>query len=319
MPFQDVEDEPVEVPKPPGTVERVLRKIFVEDFGLKLLALAITLLVWMAVTGENQPVTIHTAVQLNFVRPENLAISNDPPRTVEVLLTGSRNRLNSLRLLDLVATVDLSDSKPGDRVIRLSPERVAIQLPSGVTISSFQPTTLPIRLEPIVRREVAVEVHLGGEPAAGFEVYGTQSTPAAVWIAGPVSHLKEVQKAPTETISVDGRNETFTAPRVSIAILDEKLDIAESLVDVVVTIGEKRIEKSFENVPLPSRKNSTKSQTATVILLGPPQLLQQLEAEDITLVTETRSSGEGMPKLQLPPTLQDHVTLVSITPGSRKS
>jgi YbbR domain-containing protein len=319
MPFQDVEDEPVEVRKPPGTIERVLRKIFVEDFGLKLLALAITLLVWMAVTGENQPITIHTAVQLNFVRPDNLAISNDPPRTVEVLLTGSRNRLNNLRLLDLVATVDLSDSKPGDRVIRLSPERVAIQLPSGVTISSFQPTTLPIRLEPIVRREVAVEVHLDGEPAAGFELYGTQSTPAAVWIEGPASHVKELQNAPTETISVDGRNETFTAPRVSIAISDEKLDIAESLVDVVVTIGEKRIEKSFENVPLPYHKNSSQAQTATVVLFGPPQLLQQLKVENITLVADTGSAGKGMPKLQLPPTMQDQITLVSITPSFPKS
>jgi YbbR domain-containing protein len=315
MPFQDVEDEPIEVPKPPGTVERVLRKIFVEDFGLKLLALAITLLVWMAVTGENQPITIHTAVQLNFVRPDNLGISNDPPRTVEVLLTGSRNRLNNLRLLDLVATVDLTDSKPGDRVIRLSPERVAIQLPAGVKISSFQPATLPIRLEPIVRREVMVEVHLDGEPAAGFEVYSTQSTPGAVWIAGPASHVNELQKAPTETISVDGRKETFTVPRVSIAIADEKLDVADNLVDIVVTIGEKRIQKRFENVPL-LRSNSSQSQTAAVTLIGPTGLLQQLKAEDITLVLD---AGETVPKLQLPPAMQDHIKLISIDPHSPKN
>jgi len=316
MPFQDVEDEPIEVPEPPGTIERVLRKIFVEDIGLKLLALAITLLVWMAVTGENQPITIHTAVQLNFVRPDNLAISNDPPRTVEVLLTGSRSRLNNLRLLDLVATVDLTDSKPGDRVIRLSPERVAIQLPAGVTIASFQPTTLPIRLEPVVRREVPVEVHLDGNPAAGFEVYSTQTTPGAIWIAGPASHVTELQKAPTETISVEGRKETFTVPRVSIAIADEKLDVAENLVDVVVTIGEIRIQRSFENVPLNFPDNSSRS--ATVVLSGPTQLLQHLKGEDISLSVNEAPSGKVVPTLQLPAGMEEQIKLVSIDPPLSK-
>ena len=40
-------------------------------------------------TGQNEPVTAHVNVQLNFIRPQSLEISNDPPRTVDVMLTGS--------------------------------------------------------------------------------------------------------------------------------------------------------------------------------------------------------------------------------------
>jgi hypothetical protein len=36
----------------PGSVERWLRRIFVEDWGLKLLALAITLVLWFVVSGR---------------------------------------------------------------------------------------------------------------------------------------------------------------------------------------------------------------------------------------------------------------------------
>ncbi len=55
--------------------------MFLEDWGLKLLALAITVVLWLAVTGQNKPVTLRVSgVQLNFLRPEGLEISNEPPR-----------------------------------------------------------------------------------------------------------------------------------------------------------------------------------------------------------------------------------------------
>lgn len=317
MPFQDVEDEPIEAPKPPGTVERVLRKIFVEDLGLKLLALAITLLVWMAVTSENQPMTIHASVPLNFIRPDNLAISNDPPRTVDVLLTGTKNKLNNLRTIDLVATVDLSDGRAGDRVVRLSPDRVSIQLPTGVSIASFQPSTIPIRFEPTVRKEVPVEVKLDGEPAEGFEVYGTQATPTVVWVSGPSSHVNALGKAPTETVSVDGRKESLTAPRVSIAISDEKIDSGESLVEVVITIGEKRIERSFPDVVARHSNNPSQSHKTTVTLLGPRQALDQLKSADISVLIDRSPSGEDVPRLQLPSDFQ-HVQLIAMNPPVAK-
>ena len=318
MPFQDIEDEPVQTSRSPSTLERWLRKIFVEDFGLKLLSLVITLFIWAAVTGENQPMTTHAAVPVNFVRPENLAISNDPPRTVDVLLTGTRNKLNNLRLLDLVATIDLSDSKTGDRVIRLSPERVELPLPPGVTVASFQPATLAIRLEPVVRKEVPVEVKLDGEVAGGLEVYSAQPTPSAVWVSGPASHVQELQKAPTETVSVEGRRESFIIARVSIAVANEKLEVGDSVVDVAVTIGEKRIEKRFENVAVHRTDTSSGPSNATVTLFGPRQLLDQLRSNDIVLMVDRSNSGEITSRLQLPPAMQRDVRLISVNPPLSK-
>jgi YbbR domain-containing protein len=317
MPFQDVEDEPVQVPRTPSAVERWLRKIFVEDFGLKLLSLVITLFLWAAVTGENQPMTTHAAVPLNYVKPDNLAISNDPPRTVEVLLTGSRNKLNNLRLLDLVATIDLSDSKTGDRVIRLSPEKVTIPLPQGVTVASFQPATLAVRLEPVVRREVPVEVRLEGKVADGWEVYGVQPTPAAVWVSGPASHVESLQKVPTETISVEGRRESFLIARVSIAVADEKLEIGDGLVDVAVSIGEQRVERSFENVTI-LRSDKSGSSTATITLAGPKQMIDQLKSNEIKVVVDRSTSGEIISRLQLPAEKQRDIKLVTVNPPLSK-
>jgi YbbR domain-containing protein len=315
MPFQDEEETVVEVLQPPNALERLVRKIFVEDFGLKLLALGITLIIWLAVTGENKPITIHTAVQLNFVRPQGLEVSNDPPRTVEVLLTGSRHRLNGLRLLDLVATVNLSDSDPGDRVIRLSRERVSIDLPPGVRIDSFRPSTIPVRLEPVSQRELPVEVRLDGKPADGFEVYGIQASPSAVRVSGPISHLDELNRAPTETVSVEGKSQSFTVTRLSIAITNQKLEPLDPVIDLTVNIGEKRIEKTFDNVPVRSSNQDTAKRYVRVTLLGPVQLVNQLKTEEIPVLLETSPGGQKVPRVELPSPFKEQIRVVSISPG----
>src|SRR5215216_6632417 len=171
MPFQDIDEvTPLDRRPAPSRAEKLLRRIFLEDWSLKLLSLAIAIVLWLLVTGQNQPVTAHVNVQLNFIRPAALEISNDPPRTVDVMLTGSRNKLDDLTSLDLVATVDISDQRSGERVLRLA-DKAQISLPQGIKIDGFQPSAIPIRLEEILERQVEVEPKLEGKPADGFEVY----------------------------------------------------------------------------------------------------------------------------------------------------
>src|SRR6185503_4050063 len=166
MPFQDVDEVETPDPRAPSRTAKLLRRIFLEDWSLKLLSLAIALVLWLVVTGQNEPVTAHVNVQLNFIRPQLFEISNDPPRTVDVMLTGSRNKLDDLTALDLVATVDLSDQHPGERVLRLA-DKAVISLPQGVKVDGFQPSAIPIRLEPIIERQVPIEPKLEGKPPDG--------------------------------------------------------------------------------------------------------------------------------------------------------
>src|SRR5215207_8211510 len=179
MPFQDIDEVTLsETRRIPNRAEKLLRKIFLEDWSLKLLSLAIALVLWLLVTGQNEPVTAHVNVQLNFIRPQALELSNDPPRTVDVMLTGSRNKLDDLTSLDLVATVDISDQRAGERVLRLA-DKAQIVLPQGIKVDGFQPSSVPIRLEEIIERQVAVEPKLEGKPHDGLEVYAAYPSKGA--------------------------------------------------------------------------------------------------------------------------------------------
>ncbi len=312
MPFQDV-DEVAETKAPapaPSRLDKLLRRIFIEDWSLKLLSLAIALVLWLLVTGQNQPVTAHVNVQLNFIRPPSLEISNDPPRAVDVMLTGSRNKLDDLTALDLVATVDISDQHAGERVLRLA-DKAQISLPQGVKVDGFQPNAIPVRLEPIVERQVRIEPKLEGQPADGYEVYAVIPSKGSVTLRGPESRVVALPKVQTETIWLNGHKESFMATNVAIDVPDPKVDLVDPVVNVEIDIGERRVEKSVPGVGVTAADGSrVQPSSASVTVLGPSSMVNSLKTEDLKVVVD----GNG-PKLQLPPALIGKVSMKSIQPG----
>ena len=242
MPFQDIEDtEATPIPRTPTSLERWARKLFFEDWSLKLLALAITFILWLAVTGQNKPVTLRVSgVQLNFLRPDGLEISNEPPSQVEVILTGSPDKLDRIGPRDLVATVDLSDQKAGERIVRLSLDRVKMDLREDVKIQGFHPSTIPVRLEPIIELPVDVEVKFEGKLPEGYEVVNVSVNPVRVRLRGPSDRVNALHKAMTETVWLDGKKESFNLAHVEINIPDPKIDILDPAVDIHVEVAEKR-------------------------------------------------------------------------------
>jgi YbbR domain-containing protein len=312
MPFQDVDDvETPEFDRPPSRAAKLLRKIFLEDWSLKLLSLAIAMVLWLVVTGQNEPVTAHVNVQLNFIRPQMLEISNDPPRTVDVMLTGSRNKLDDLTALDLVATVDLSDQRPGERVLRLA-DKAQISLPQGVKVDGYQPSAIPIFLEPIIERQVAIEPKLSGKPADGYEVYSVRPSKGSVTVRGPESRVNALQKIETETISLSEHKQTFTASNLSIDVPDPKLDLLDPVVSVDVEIRERQVERSFSGVRL-ANVVSGEVPTWTVTVSGPPSILDKLKPEDLKIgLVPVGISSQMERRLLVPPELEGKVTLKSI-------
>jgi len=310
MPFQDIDEVTPLDPRPaPSRTEKLLRRIFLEDWSLKLLSLAIAIVLWLLVTGQNQPVTAHLNVQLNFIRPQALEISNDPPRSVDVMLTGSRNKLDDLTSLDLVATVDISDQRSGERVLRLA-DKAQISLPQGVKVDGYQPSAIPIRLEEVVERQVKVEPKLEGKPAEGFEVYSAYPNRGSVSVRGPASRVNGLEKVMTESIWLAGHKESFTAANVAIDVPDPKVDLLEPVVNVNVEIGERRIEKNFSGVSVSTTQGGkVQPSTTSVTLLGVESMINSLKPEEVKIVLD----GNLQPRLEIPQALKGKMILKSVS------
>lgn len=316
MPYRESNNEPGRVARVQRGAEGWLRAIFLEDWILKLLALAITLGLWFGVTGQRTPATIRLSnVQLNFRLPNEMEISNEPPDKVDAILTGSKESLDRLNSRNLIAFVDVSGYQQGMHTVRLMRDTVTMDLPDGVHIDAIDPNLVALRLEPREVREIPVEVELGGQLPEGFELRRATPTPAQVKVRGPASHVRSIHRVTTEKIMLDGLTANTNVAQASISLANNKVTISDPVVSVYLEIGEQRIEKSFNGVVVrESSGAATRPQTATVTLYGPRSELETLRAEDLQVILDMAADGSIASRITLPPGLEGRVELRSTKP-----
>lgn len=263
----------------------LLQRIFLRDWGTKLIALAITIGIWFGVTGQTTTRRIQT-IHLNFIPPNTMQISNEPIHEIEITVSGDKNKIDRLKAEDLVATVDLSSVNSGEKVVELQPENVSLDLPSGIKLTELQPNKILVKLEKTVEREIEVSAETEGNLANGFEIYGKFFSPAKVRVRGPESIVKSLENLLTEKIDIDGKNDSFTQRQLVVNSPNPKVTVIDTFVDATFKIGEKRIEKIYYVAQ--KSENSTKHFNVTI--LAPNNVLEKIKAEDIQI--ETDSSGE---------------------------
>lgn len=194
------------------------------NIGLQLAAFGLAILLWMTVSG--QQVERNVLVQLQFRNmPASLELIGDPPRTVDVRVSGATGLISALEGYDIVATVDLTDARAGVRVFPLTTEQ--IRVPLGVEVKAVTPATISLTLEPGSSARVPIEPTIDGEPAAGFEVGEVTWDPENVEIIGPESHIKETPSAVTERISIEGAT-SDVSDTVGIGVADPLLRLREA-------------------------------------------------------------------------------------------
>lgn len=284
-------------------LKHVLRKVFLEDLGLKLIAFAVTLGLWFAVTGLSTPTTTRFSnVPLTMQILNNTDITNSPIGEVDIVVSGDARRINRINKSGLVASLDLTSMQPGERTISLSPANVFVDLPTGVKLDDISPNKLAIRLEAIEEKEVPVRAEIDGETSAGTEIYTRVVTPARVRVRGPQSVLKQLEYVSTEKIDVTGRSEDLTMRQVMLSPTNTKAAIQDASVDVFLRIGEKRIERPFT-----AAITGEPGRSGSFLLYGPRTLLQKAKPSDLKIEFVLGSDGVEVPRVILPPELADIV------------
>lgn len=190
------------------------------NFGYKLLALGVALLLWGVSHGTN-PVerSFDVSMVLRGV-PENLIVTDQSTDAVNIRVKGSRAALRSLSVADIEYAVDLSGAKPG--VTRHEVDAASVKLPRGAEIVSRSPSSIDFTLEPRGTKAVKVRADLAGELAPGYAVAAVEIEPSRVRITGPRSEVLRLSEVVTETIDLTGAEETLerevrpllTAPHV---------------------------------------------------------------------------------------------------------
>lgn len=124
---------------------RFLRQLLFHNWGLKLLALAISFSLWAAYTAEPFA-EITYVVPVAFVNvPPGLDVAG-VPAGVRVRIRGRAGLLSRLSASEVAVDADLTSSQAGDKIVEVKPELVAV--PYGVTVVRVNPPEFHVTLVP---------------------------------------------------------------------------------------------------------------------------------------------------------------------------
>jgi YbbR domain-containing protein len=133
--------------------------------GLKLLSVALALLLWMVIAGE-ETVERGLRIPLELQQfPLDLELNGEPPSLVDARVRGASGMLSRLSSGDVVAVIDLRGAHEGRRLFPLTKDQVRV--PFGVEIVQVTPPTVALvfekrtsKLMPADRTVQNVPVHL---------------------------------------------------------------------------------------------------------------------------------------------------------------
>lgn len=121
---------------------KLLRRIFIHDFWLKLLALASAFLLWTAVAREPSVEVAH-AVPIEFAHvPDNVVIRSETVPEAQVWIRGPQRVVREVRPNDLHLTIEVGamTNLVGEHQFELTPQQ--IRAPRGVEIVQVTPSML---------------------------------------------------------------------------------------------------------------------------------------------------------------------------------
>jgi YbbR domain-containing protein len=287
-------------------INRLFRRIFLEDWLMKLVALAITLGLWLGVTGLRAPITTRlNNVELRLRVSNDIEITNSPVQEVDLVITGDKRKIDQIKQSDLVVSLDLADAQTGDRIVQITPENVNVELPNGVRLEEIQPNKIAVKIEKVEEREITVKAETEGSLEEGFEIYSTTVAPQKVRIRAPESYIKSLDFVSTEKINIENRHEDFTAKQVALNVVNPKATLLDATVDVSFKVGERRAEKLFA-IPV---KTDNKIKVATVVLYGARSIMESVKAENLQVEILKNEAGENVSQLTLPLEIQGKVEI----------
>ena len=230
-----------------GAIRRMIHGALFDNVGLKFLSMVLAVTVFLLVnTDKDQEIT--AKIGIGYTLPEDKVLVSDRVDELRVTIRGPRRRLQHFDEAK-VPRVDIDLRRGDSGNVLITPDM--IHLPSGLVVTSITPRTVHVAFDKRVEKIVVVEPKTDGQPQHGFFMAAAKATPATIQVRGAESALATLSAAPTESLSIESRTESFVAettvvppdgvdvvgsPRVSVAVQIDEMLVRSPIVGAAVAI-----------------------------------------------------------------------------------
>lgn len=235
-------------------------KWFNNNTFAKILALAVSLLLWFMIHLDEVPTTptISTGISSKIVertvpvQPYGLdsnayvltSLSTDE---VRLEIKGQRSMLTSIFTNDdYKVLVDLSQVKDGSNTLPLVPD-----LPSGVEVVSMEPSMVTVNVEKLGTKAFNVNIVPEGAPSAGYSVGAPVVEPSSpVKVVLPEGQLEAVAKV-QGSVSVKDAKEDVVQKKVKLQAYDAEGKVIDNAIITPQTVEVRvPVNQPYTKVPL---------------------------------------------------------------------
>lgn len=289
------------------SILKSLFNLFFNNFGYKLLAVFLSIIVWAIIQGE-QVQEVNREIVVNIHVPPGFAIRGDVTRVKAATVRGSQAWLLEVPKR-LVADINI-EPKVGDHRIHVGKQHIKdFSEKSDITITVHD-ASMDIYVDRVAERSVPVKESIQGLPLEGFSVERVNIDPKTVLVKGVRKDVMELRTISTEAIDVSGLQENKSQDVRLIS--PSGLGLGAMNIDTVkvnIQIGNSRLNKRFSNIPIEitgaQRRTRISPQFVSILVQGVPNILNNLKREDFKAFIEVRSLGPGRYeeeiKVKIPP------------------
>ncbi len=185
-----------------ASLRKFFRKFVLKNFGLKIVALAVAVLMWWIV-GRDPTIEIPMTVPLEFHHaPDNLDMNSDGPLQAQITMRGPERLLRQIDPSEVHAVIDLQGAVPGERTFDLTPKE--INVPRSAEVMQVAPAQVHITFDRNATRLVEVQPRIIGSLLSGYGITEVKADPAVITIVGPEKRVDAVENAVTDPVDATG-------------------------------------------------------------------------------------------------------------------
>ncbi len=122
---------------------RVLKESVLENASYKLVALFISLILWLSILGRRDFV-VTKDVDVDFTTSPGYAVSSQSTDKVKIKVSGAQPLLKNFKDKMQSTLVDLTDKKNGLFEVEMTPSK--IEVPPGIKILGVRPSTIRVEI-----------------------------------------------------------------------------------------------------------------------------------------------------------------------------
>ena len=300
-------------------------KFILKNFGFKIVAVVMALLLWFHVATEKvYEYTKSFPVEISNT-PEELVLAREIPKEIQAKIQGKGKELLKLLLMEnRILQIDIGSFRAGENNYDFKPEE--IPMPEGLYLrvgEILSPKSMRINLDRLMEKKVAILSQITIVPEEGYMATGEVSLqPQEVTISGPRGFVRKIKSVKTEEYLLENVSEAVS-DRVGL-ILPEGYNLELSFKEVNFSAGvQKAIGREIPSVSVKivnlarGREVEVRPESISVVVFGGEDVVNQLTRDQIKVTVNCASAKRNeetklQPQVKLPPL----VSLIRTEPDS---